>query len=1040
MRKITKRWIVLFTILFVLGYGKKVYADPVIEGSGLSSAYDIINMQEESLSCDQADIEQNKTAVEDGLLLKGLNQEFSQASFTMERSIDFGDDTVGRIEIDALAKKSTKTKLSIYLDTEETPIVEATIPCQGISDDWSFVKPVVIDLTDYAIHGEHTLRFRFVDSTTAADKKTSVLLRSIHFVENTIPVMYIDIDESLGTIDAMNADDDHETKCYGDLRIEVPDNWQSPYAQENDTYTGGSYSMEYIKGRGNSSWSGKKKPYKIKLDDSADLFHMGKNKHWVILADSFDESLLQNYITYHLAEELGLDYSIQCVKVEVYMNNIYQGIYTLAEQVRIDENRVELDDITDDYENLTDYELTGGYIIGMENNSKSKSYTFTTQHGQSYLVDAPESYGTVTYQKANDYIESHMQRIENAIFGVANEDGVVEDVWTLMDMESTVKYFWIQKFSGNTDAYETSSSYLYKPRDVKNEDGSITESKLYWGPVWDFDMAYDVSPSYYDVRTCVWLDQLIATDPVFVQALKDYWPTLREKIQEMIADGSSFDQLSQSMLPSAVNNFIKYPDQLIQDAMDITGTFTTKDFYKSIIEEKKDWCRQRIEVIDQAVEDITIPSVTVIYQVEGKTYYTGHEHLKEYNYDIPKDPVSSDSKKKFRRWVYQCHNFFDGSVENQEFTKLSRITKDDATLTEDGYVIYVNAEFWEGTDYESLQDLFFERSEYYVPYYSKDSDGSNSLTIYFSIYPEGLDENILKWSSSDSKNVGLLADEGCLYVDYKKPEDVTITATAPSGKTYQCQLHIIDYENRYEEEYAFQSMTLSDLNMVLTVGEYRKISVMTEPEKALIFNKIASDGLEWSSDNEDVVSVNKAGLLIAKSAGTANVFVLDKENAVFVCCKVTVKNKVVNQALKVGSCFNGKLKYKVAKSGKNPTVYVIGETKNYPNVIIPETVKYRGIVYQVTGISAKAFYKKSALKNLVIGKNVSYIGSKAFYKDNKLKKITINSTKLKSSNVGSKAFAKINAKVSVKVPKAKKKAYKSLLKKRGISGKKQKIK
>ena len=45
-----------------------------------------------------------------------------------------------------------------------------------------------------------------------------------------------------------------------------------------------------IKGRGNSTWGLPKKPYKIKLDSKTNLFSMGKNKHWVLLANYYDSS------------------------------------------------------------------------------------------------------------------------------------------------------------------------------------------------------------------------------------------------------------------------------------------------------------------------------------------------------------------------------------------------------------------------------------------------------------------------------------------------------------------------------------------------------------------------------------------------------------------------------------------------------------------------------------------------------------------------------------------------------------------------------
>lgn len=78
------------------------------------------------------------------------------------------------------------------------------------------------------------------------------------------------------------------------------------------------------------------------------------------------------------------------------------------------------------------------------------------------------------------------------------------------------------------------------------------------------------------------------------------------------------------------------------------------------------------------------------------------------------------------------------------------------------------------------------------------------------------------------------------------------------------------------------------------------------------------------------------------------------------------------------------------------------------------------------------------MKSVTIPVNVTAIGQKAFYNCKKLKKLTIQSLKLKKGTVGSKSFAKTGIK-KVKVPKARKKAYKKWLYKKGIA-KKAKIK
>ena len=102
---------------------------------------------------------------------------------------------------------------------------------------------------------------------------------------------------------------------------------------------------------------------------------------------------------------------------------------------------------------------------------------------------------------------------------------------------------------------------------------------------------------------------------------------------------------------------------------------------------------------------------------------------------------------------------------------------------------------------------------------------------------------------------------------------------------------------------------------------------------------------------------------------------------------------------------------------------------------IPDTVAIDGIVYRVTSIGEKAFYKNTSLKNIVIGSNVEKINAKAFYGCTSLNSIVINSTKLASGKIGANAFKKINKNVRVYVLASKYKAYKKMLKKGGIGSK-----
>ena len=82
----------------------------------------------------------------------------------------------------------------------------------------------------------------------------------------------------------------------------------------------------------------------------------------------------------------------------------------------------------------------------------------------------------------------------------------------------------------------------------------------------------------------------------------------------------------------------------------------------------------------------------------------------------------------------------------------------------------------------------------------------------------------------------------------------------------------------------------------------------------------------------------------------------------------------------------------------------------------------------VTEIGDGAFANCKALKKITIPAAVTKIGKKAFSKCKALKTVTVKTKKLKT--VGGSAFKGIAKKSVIKLPKAKKKAYTKLFKKK----------
>ena len=145
-----------------------------------------------------------------------------------------------------------------------------------------------------------------------------------------------------------------------------------------------------------------------------------------------------------------------------------------------------------------------------------------------------------------------------------------------------------------------------------------------------------------------------------------------------------------------------------------------------------------------------------------------------------------------------------------------------------------------------------------------------------------------------------------------------------------------------------------------------------------------------------------------------------------------------NSEIKIGEKLQNSLGLRCIITGKN-TAECIAYVGKKNTVIIPSTLKYMGITYQITSIKTRAFSVNKKLKRVVISSNIRKIGRQAFFNCKNLRNITIKTPYLSKKTVGAKAFKGIHAKAKIKVPKKQKKAYQKLLKAKGV-GKKATIK
>ena len=199
------------------------------------------------------------------------------------------------------------------------------------------------------------------------------------FRPKDLPAVILTIDGGQAEIDRMNQSNDHSYRCTGSLDILVPEGYsglfEGRYPQVNVT----GLKIKYIRGRGQGTWGMDKNPYKIKLEEKADLFGMGKSKTWVLLANYFDDSLMRNWLVQWLGEQVGLEYTPQGVFVEVVMNGDYLGNYYLCEQVELSKPRVAIDELKP--EDTERPEIQGGYLLEFCPGDEESPDVFETARG-----------------------------------------------------------------------------------------------------------------------------------------------------------------------------------------------------------------------------------------------------------------------------------------------------------------------------------------------------------------------------------------------------------------------------------------------------------------------------------------------------------------------------------------------------------------------------------------------------------------------------------------------------------------------------------
>lgn len=375
-----------------------------------------------------------------------------------------------------------------------------------------------------------------------------------------------------------------------------------------------------IKIRGASSAGFPKRQYAFEIrddhgaDKAVELLGMPEESDWILHAPYSDKTLMRNYLTYGLANEMGR-YAARCRYVELYLNTgaaevgsaTYAGVYILMERIKGDPARVDIAKL-EPYHNA-EPEITGGYLICRDRPEAGEYSMSTTRGFKDLILQEPDSYEATPQQK--NWIQQHLNAVENVLFSSTYTDPVVGYAADL-DADSFIDTHLLVQACKNIDGIRL-SGFFYKDRG----------GKIVIGPPWDYNLAHGNADyldgwnptGWYDVASAgasdsyIWFGRLF-TDQNYRLRYADRWFQLRETVFRTDKVAAQVDQIAAMLNEAQQRNFTRWP---------VLGTYlwpnpagyAQRTTYQAEVDWMKTWQAARYNWMDSqiAIEYAAAPPV-----------------------------------------------------------------------------------------------------------------------------------------------------------------------------------------------------------------------------------------------------------------------------------------------------------------------------------------------------------------------------------------------------------------------------------------------
>ncbi len=214
-------------------------------------------------------------------------------------------------------------------------------------------------------------------------------------------------------------------------------------------------SSTQIKGYGNDAWLFSKKPYRLNLTAAASMAGLPSAQDWVLQANFRDYSLMGNAVAYKAAQQLAMPYTNTLVPVDLTLNGVYQGSYTLTQNIDASEASVKIG--------------AEGVLYQMDDEKDGEYASFTSAGlGLPMQVMAPNPPAQL------QSLKTEFESLESLLL-----KGNYTEAGKRIDKQQVANYLLLNWLTANSEVCKPRNVYLFKPAGGKYVPGPVADFN--WG-------------------------------------------------------------------------------------------------------------------------------------------------------------------------------------------------------------------------------------------------------------------------------------------------------------------------------------------------------------------------------------------------------------------------------------------------------------------------------------------------------------------------------------------------------------------------------